>query len=439
MIFAHRKKHKNHKKGFTLIELLIVIAIIGILSGVVLSSLRASQFKADDSRRYQDLQQVKTALELYLGKHSYTLPTLAVSGSVSEGEELLAYTETQTQNSIKTSKIPVGNFLTQVAQADTTHTDPACVRFDQLATILVNEGFLPRVPQDPQDTPADSCYKAFTIDTDNDSSTIEAITAYTYLWEKYTTQTNGVYGNKKVGFIVAKGTDITGTLTAQVCSATGEYPILDLSSASNLCLRNQNDTVADIILGVTKGEEYASNIDASDSASDSGSASDSASASDNSSASDSASAPSGHCSNPIYTNEVECIRDRSYCDDSTYTDQYLCTLNGHYANGTCSDPAYTNEQSCISNGSYLGGYCSDNSYSDENSCINAGYWTGPVCSNPAYIDQTECEQYGGTWSMVFQTYGYTWYNGTWTPNTWYSGLWVTNTWYSIPPSTWYNY
>lgn len=53
------------KKGFTLVELLVVIAIIGILSSVVITSLGTAREKARDSKRIQDLAQIKNALELY--------------------------------------------------------------------------------------------------------------------------------------------------------------------------------------------------------------------------------------------------------------------------------------------------------------------------------------------------------------------------------------
>ncbi len=63
------------KKGFTLIELLIVIAIIGILSGIVATSLGGQQAKARDARCVTDLQTIALALEVYNGKNS-TYPTL---------------------------------------------------------------------------------------------------------------------------------------------------------------------------------------------------------------------------------------------------------------------------------------------------------------------------------------------------------------------------
>ncbi len=52
--------------GFTLMELLVVIAIIGLLSTVVLASLTTARGKARDSKRVQEIQQVRNALEGFL-------------------------------------------------------------------------------------------------------------------------------------------------------------------------------------------------------------------------------------------------------------------------------------------------------------------------------------------------------------------------------------
>jgi prepilin-type N-terminal cleavage/methylation domain-containing protein len=53
-------------KGFTLIELLLVVAIIGILSGVMLTLINPLkiQQKSRDSRRLQDLESLVNALTL---------------------------------------------------------------------------------------------------------------------------------------------------------------------------------------------------------------------------------------------------------------------------------------------------------------------------------------------------------------------------------------
>lgn len=52
-------------RGFTLIELLVVVAIIGMLASVVIASLGNVRVKGRDARRIADLQQIRTALELY--------------------------------------------------------------------------------------------------------------------------------------------------------------------------------------------------------------------------------------------------------------------------------------------------------------------------------------------------------------------------------------
>ncbi len=57
-------KNKN-QKGFTLVELLVVIAIIGILATLLLLQLGVARQRARDAKRIADVNQVRTALELY--------------------------------------------------------------------------------------------------------------------------------------------------------------------------------------------------------------------------------------------------------------------------------------------------------------------------------------------------------------------------------------
>lgn len=57
-------KNKNIK-GFTLIELLVVIAIIGVLIGISLFALQGARAAGRDARRKGDMEQIRSALEIY--------------------------------------------------------------------------------------------------------------------------------------------------------------------------------------------------------------------------------------------------------------------------------------------------------------------------------------------------------------------------------------
>jgi len=74
----------NKNKGFTLIELLVVVAIIGILASVILTSLNSTRAKARDAKRVTELNQIRTALELYhsdnLNYPQYTTGSVTCSG-----------------------------------------------------------------------------------------------------------------------------------------------------------------------------------------------------------------------------------------------------------------------------------------------------------------------------------------------------------------------
>lgn len=59
------KNHSAKSYGFTLIELLVVISIIGFLSTLTVIAVNNARLKARDSKRVSNVQQVRTALELY--------------------------------------------------------------------------------------------------------------------------------------------------------------------------------------------------------------------------------------------------------------------------------------------------------------------------------------------------------------------------------------
>lgn len=60
----HKKPFKL-SKGFTLVELLVVIAIIGILATLLLLQLGVARQRARDVKRIADVNQIRSAVELY--------------------------------------------------------------------------------------------------------------------------------------------------------------------------------------------------------------------------------------------------------------------------------------------------------------------------------------------------------------------------------------
>ncbi len=66
----------NKQEGFTLIELLVTIAIIGMISSIVVSSLIAARKMGRDARRVQDIKQINTAIQFYIAENNHA-PYLA--------------------------------------------------------------------------------------------------------------------------------------------------------------------------------------------------------------------------------------------------------------------------------------------------------------------------------------------------------------------------
>ncbi len=76
---------RKSPSGFTLIELMVIIAIIGILAGVILTSLASARNKAKDARIKADVKSTRTLLELGFNGTQYPDLWAPSSGSVVNG------------------------------------------------------------------------------------------------------------------------------------------------------------------------------------------------------------------------------------------------------------------------------------------------------------------------------------------------------------------
>jgi len=59
-------------KGFTILELLITVAIIGILSGVIITNVSSAKKQAKDDRIKGDVNLIMRAVEMYIDKNLLT-------------------------------------------------------------------------------------------------------------------------------------------------------------------------------------------------------------------------------------------------------------------------------------------------------------------------------------------------------------------------------
>jgi prepilin-type N-terminal cleavage/methylation domain-containing protein len=61
-------------KGFSFIEILVVMSVIGILTAVTLTGINASRKSARDGQRKSDLEQIRSALEMYRADNAGEYP-----------------------------------------------------------------------------------------------------------------------------------------------------------------------------------------------------------------------------------------------------------------------------------------------------------------------------------------------------------------------------
>lgn len=76
--------HLKPVLGFTLIEMLVVIAVIGILYGIVMASVSDSKKRGRDSKRIADISVIQLALERYYDHNKKYPSTLNILSDSSD-------------------------------------------------------------------------------------------------------------------------------------------------------------------------------------------------------------------------------------------------------------------------------------------------------------------------------------------------------------------
>lgn len=207
------KSRLQQRRGFTLIEILVASTIIIIVSAIGIVSYAGAQVGARDATRKQDLENVRTVLLLYRTENGYyPIASLdpvireAVSGprriftrmaALFRAPQAQAATNSETttdefdEEEAKTKEIEESNdtgAIIHYSPSPTSEPDTKPgegnpldkIAYEEMTTILVEEGYLSKVPFDPiNDTTyyygynSDGVVFTLTAQLEKDNTTLE--------------------------------------------------------------------------------------------------------------------------------------------------------------------------------------------------------------------------------------------------------------------------